>query len=373
MTTTTHNVAEAVVDIRDQQAETFAARLLQSAAGAFEVFSIYIGDQLGFYEVLAHNGAMSSVAIAAGTGTSERYVREWLEQQPVAGLLDVLNPEASAMERLYELPEGHAPVLADRNDARYLAPLAQILAGVVRPLEALLSAFRMGHGVPYESYGLDLRDGQARMNRLLFLEQLGEEYLPSIPDVHARLQNGRPARVADIGCGGGWSSIGIAKSYPGVVVDGYDLDEASVQLARANAREEGVSDRVQFHVRDAADPSLSGRYDLVAAFECIHDMSRPVEGLETMRRLAKDDGIVIVMDERTSDRFHPPGNDIEWFYYGFSVLHCLPVGMVGENPAGTGTVMRPETFTRYARQAGFARVEILPIENFFFRFYRLHV
>ncbi len=117
---------------------------------------------------------------------------------------------------------------------------------------------------------------------------------------------------------------------------------------------------------------LAGRYDLVTAFECVHDMSDPVGALRTMRNLAGDSGVVIVADERVGDEFTEKGNDVEWMMYGWSVLHCLPVGMADQPSAETGTVMRADTLRSYAKSAGFRDVEILPIEHFFFRFYRLN-
>jgi len=205
----------------------------------------------------------------------------------------------------------------------------------------------------------------------MFLQQLGQEWLPAVPDIHARLQADPPARVADIGCGVGWSSIGIAQAYPKVRIDGYDLDEPSIELAQANLREANLNGRVTFQVRDAGDSALAGQYDLVTAFECVHDMSDPVGVLRTMRRLANETGAVVIVDERVGDTFTPTGNEVEWMMYGWSVLHCLPVGMADQPSTGTGTVMRAGTLRRYAQEAGFHEVEVLPIDNFFFQFYRL--
>jgi 2-polyprenyl-3-methyl-5-hydroxy-6-metoxy-1,4-benzoquinol methylase len=218
---------------------------------------------------------------------------------------------------------------------------------------------------------VDAREAQADMNRPVFLNLLGQEWLPAIPDVHARLQADPPARVADVGCGGGWSSIGIARAYPKVHLDGLDVDEPSIALARANAAEAGLADRVSFHARDAADPDLAGRYDLVTAFEVVHDLAQPVEVLRAMRALLADGGAAIVMDEKVAETFAAPGDEVERFMYGFSVLCCLPAGLAESPSAGTGTVMRPATLLRYARAAGFREVEILPIEHDFFRLYRL--
>jgi 2-polyprenyl-3-methyl-5-hydroxy-6-metoxy-1,4-benzoquinol methylase len=277
-----------------------------------------------------------------------------------------------AIDRRFNLPTGRGEVLVERDSLNYLAPLAQLVAGVVRPIDSLLAAFRHGGGVPYSEYGEDFVEGQAGINRAAFLFELGSEWLPSVADVHDRLQADPPARVADIGVGAGWSSIGMAQAYPNIQVDGYDLDEPSVEMARSNADEAGLNGRLNFHVRDAGDPELEGKYDLVTAFECIHDMSDPVSALRSMRKLAGEKGAVIVADERVGDTFTSTGNDVEWMMYGWSVLHCLPVGMADQPSVGTGTVMRTSTLEQYAREAGFQEVEVLPIDNFFFRFYRLH-
>lgn len=351
--------------------DALSERLMRAAGGAFDLFSMYIGDQLGFYQVLASDGPLLERELAARTGTAPRYVREWLEQQTVAGVLRVDRADAPEEERRFYLPAGHDEVLVDQDSVNYLVPLAQAVAGAVRPLDRLLQAYRTGEGVPFEAYGRDLREGQGRMNRALFLNQLGREWLPSIRDVHERLRSRPPARVADVGCGVGWSSIGIAAAYPGVEVDGFDLDAPSIEQARAHASRAGLSNRVRFHVRDAANPGLPSGYDLVTAFECLHDVSDPVRTLSAMRALAAPEGSVIVMDERVGERFTAEGSDLEWMMYGFSILHCLPVGLADAPAAGTGTVMRVGTLRQYASAAGFSGVEVLPIEHPMFRLYRL--
>ncbi len=354
-----------------QQRDQFVERMLQAVGGAFTVFGIYLGHRLGYYPVLAE-APQTSFELAARTGTHERYAREWLEQQTVAGILAVDDERRPAAERRYRLPAGHVEPLLHEESGNYIAPLAQLFAGAVRPLPALLEAYRTGGGVPYADYGHDLREGQAAINRPAFLTELAQTWIPTMPEVHARLLALPPARVADIGCGYGWSSIGLGHGYEHVRVDGYDLDAPSIERANAIAAERGLSDRVKFHVRDAGDAALAGQYDLVTAFECVHDMSNPVGVLSAMRRLIAPGGAVLVVDERVGDEFTAQGNDVEWMMYGWSILHCLPVGMADHPTAGTGTVMRTPTLERYAEEAGFRRVEVLPIENFFFRFYRLH-
>lgn len=352
--------------------DAFIDRLLDAVNGLFDVFTIHIGDQLDYYRILAREGWLTSTELAAKSGTVERYAREWLEQQSVRKILQVENERAGALERRFRLDPAHVEVLSESESLNYLAPLAQLAVGAVHPIGAVIDAFRNGGGVPFAGYGKDLREGQGNINRAMFLKELGPEYLASIPDVHERLTAQHAARIADIGCGVGWSSIGMALAYDKVRVDGFDMDNASITDAREHARREGLSDRVTFHTRDAGDGDLSGRYDLVTAFECVHDMGNPVGVLSTMRLLAGDEGAVIVMDERVGDVFTATGNDVEGMMYGWSVLHCLPVGMDEEDSVGTGTVMRADTLRDYAQQAGFERVEILPIDNYFFRFYRLY-
>jgi len=355
------------------QRDAFVERLLQSTSGVFDIFTIYIGGRLGLYQALADSGPLTSVELAAQTSAHERYVREWLEQQTVVGILEVEDANAEPTARRFHLPTAYVEVLVERDSLNYLAPLAQLVVGATSPVTGVLAAFRNGGGVPYSDYGSDLREGQAGINRAMFLQELGQAWFPSIPDVHARLQADPPARVADFGCGAGWSSIGMAQAYPKVQVDGYDLDEPSIELAQANLRETNLNGRVNFHIRDAGDPALAGSYDLVTAFECIHDMSDPVGALQSMRRLVNGTGTVIIADERVGDAFTPTGNDVEWMMYGWSVLHCLPVGMADHPSTGTGTVMRTSTLEQYAKKAGFREIEVLPIENFFFRIYRLYV
>jgi SAM-dependent methyltransferase len=353
------------------QRDAFIDRMLQSTAGVFDIFTVHIGDRLGFYDRLANGSWLTSTELAQRSGAQERYVREWLEQQTVSGILQVEDAAAGATDRRYRLPAGHAEVLVERDSLNYLAPLAQLAVGAVHPIGSVLEAFKNGGGVPFGDYGPNLREGQAAINRATFLQELGQSWFPAIPDIHARLQEDPPARVADIGMGAGWSSIGLAQAYPNVLVDGYDLDQPSVDLARNNAREAGLNSRLNFHVRDAADADLAGRYDLVTIFEAVHDMSDPVAALRTAHRLLNEDGSVIIVDERVGDEFTETGNDVEWMMYGWSVLHCLPVGMADQPSVGTGTVMRTGTLEKYAQEAGFSEVEVMPIDNFFLRVYRL--
>lgn len=349
-------------------ADAFAERVFAAVLGAQEIQAAYLGDHLGWYRALAADGPLTSRELAERSGTDERYAREWLEHQAACAWVTVDDATVGPTERRYRLPVAHAEALTDPDSLAFVAPFAQFIAGLGVHLPTIAEAYRTGAGVSWETLGRDPREAQAAANRPFFVHQLGHEVLPAIDDVHARLVGG--GRVADIGCGGGWSSIGIALAYPEVTVDGYDIDGPSIEMARRHAAEHGVADRVHFHQGDAAAVA-DAPYDLVAAFECIHDLGDPVAVLRAMGGLAGDDGAVVVMDERVGEHFGGPADEVERLFYGFSLMCCLPDGRSHEGSVGTGTVMRPETLARYATNAGFADVEVLDIDNDLFRFYRL--
>ena len=351
--------------------DALVERMFKSTLEALELLHVYLGDRLGLYQALAIGGPLTSRGLASAAGINERYAREWLEQQAVAGILTVAAGNDGDDGRRYGLPAGHAEVLLDGDSLNFLAPMPRGVVGIAAVMADVMEAFRTGGGVPYEKYGADVRSSISSLNRPMFLNQLGTEWIPAISHVDGRLRTEPPARVADVGCGTGWSSIAIARAYPRVKVDGFDLDVASIEDARRNAVGAGVADRVSFEVRNAGDPKLAGSYDFATAFETIHDMSDPVGALRAMRGLVKKGGAVLIGDERVAEEFTAPGDELERFMYGWSAVHCLAVGMVGPNSAGTGTVMRPSRLRQYALEAGFGEIEILPIEHDFWRFYLL--
>ena len=351
--------------------EAFAGRVFDSVLGLIDVWSIYLGDKLGLYDALAE-APMSRDELVSQTGTHWRYITEWLEQQVTTGILEVDDPAAGHDTRVYSLPAAHREVLCDLDSLNYLTPFARLITAGGLQLPALLDVYRNGGGVPWEQYGPDMRTGQAEMNRPWFVNALGTDWFPAVPELDVRLQEA-DARVADIGCGEGWSSIAIAGAYPGVTVDGFDIDEDSIVAAREHAKRAGVADSVRFHRVDGSEATGDGSYDVVTLFECVHDMAHPVEVLEHARGLVKPDGHVVVMDEAVGDAFGDRTDEVERLMYGFSLFVCLPDGMSHEGSVGTGTVMRPAQLEEYAKLAGFSGLSVLPIENDLWRFYSLEL
>ena len=365
--------AEAMPTAEDSPAdvdrtEALQERLFGNAVGALELYTIYLGERLGLYQALAESGAATSSQLAARTGTTERYVREWLEHHAASELLVVDDPRAEPMARRYWLPPEHIPVLANPDDVRYQAYTGVDIVRGGRGLPGLVEAFRVGNApppLPWEP------EGREEANRAPFLNLLGTEWLPAIVDVDARLRAEPSARVLDVACGTGWSSIAMAQAYPSITVDGLDLDSDAISAARRNAERAGVADRVRFSVTDAADLGGAGGYDLVMIFEALHDMSRPIDALSAARQMLSQDGTVLVVDGLVADEFTVPATPLERFAYGWSVVSCLPGAMGDPQTAATGAVMRPSVLRQYALQAGFGEVEVLPIHTDSWRFYRL--
>lgn len=362
------SVIPTVTDEDVPRVEEFAARLFAAGLGALELLNVELGVRLGLYEQLAKHGASTSAELALGAGIAERYAREWLEQQAVAKVLEVDDVGAAPATRRFSLPAAHAQVLLDPDNEAYLAPLAGFVPVAGMALHPVAEAFRSGGGVAYADYGV--HDLQAAFTRPAFVNQLTSTWLPALPGVDAKLQAGS-ARVVEIGCGEGVAAVQIACDFVGVTVDGFDADDVSIAAARKRAADAGVAERVRFEVRDACRPGIEGSYDLVLCIETLHDVADPVAVLRLMRQLRAPGGTVLVADERTAEAFTTEADEMERLFYACSTLHCLPVGMVEPGSAGTGAVMRPSTLRRYAEEAGFAGVEVVPVDHPQFRLYLL--
>jgi hypothetical protein len=354
----------------DNQAEAFANRLVNAGAAAFDVMAIYLGDELGLYRALDRHGPMTPTELARDTGLYRRPVREWLEHGAAGGLIALSKDADDPNERRYALPATHAAGLAKPESADYWPPTARQIVATLGTASLVVGAFRSGKGFTLGETSDEMRTGEANANKPIYLGQLGAVWLPSIGGLDARLRADPPARIADVGCGLGWSSIAMARTYPKVLIDGLDLDGPSIQAARVNAAQSGVDDRVTFAVRSADDPGLSGQYDLVTVLEAFHDMARPVAVLRALRGLLAPGGSILIADTKAGDTFQPPTSDRERLQYGWSLAHCLYSSFGGPEDEQTGPMLRPPTLRRYGSASGLT-VEVLPIEHDSWQFYLL--
>jgi SAM-dependent methyltransferase len=346
-------------------ADTFSDQVFDATLGYFRILSTYVGLRLGLYEAL-RDGELTADEVAERAGIDPRYAREWLEQQATSGVLEA--DVTSGSTPVFRLPADAAESLLNPDSLSYLGATIRQLASLRAVIDPVVEAFRTGEGVAPELFGAESADGQGGSNRPVYLSTLPGEWLPNIEAFRTKLEAG-PTRVIDIGCGHGWSSIALATAYPQAIVDGYDPDAYSIEQARSHAREAGLSERVHFHAVDGA--TIDATADLAMAFECVHDMPNPVEVLSAARRALSDDGAMLVVDERTRERFDGTPDELESYFYGWSIFDCLPAGRATSPSAATGTVMRPDTLRGYAQDAGFTRFEILPIDHDAFRLYLL--
>ncbi|MDP6452104.1 MAG: class I SAM-dependent methyltransferase [SAR202 cluster bacterium] len=349
----------------EKKVEAFGDRLFNEMNAGMSCLSLYLGYSLGLFQALADAGPATSVDVAQSTGYVERYVREWLECMTAGGYLT-----HDVDSERFTLPEEHAAALLDPDSPSSAIGVIGWVTSFANALPSVAEAFRNGGGVPYAAYGDDMMMAQGLGTRPMFVNDLTSKWIPAMPEIEARLKAG--GRVADIGCGIGWSTVALAKGYPNTQIDAIDPDEESLALARQIAEEEGVTDQITFHLKTVEDAPVQGAYDLVMAVECVHDMPYPVSALTRMRELIASDGAVLIADEAVEDTLAENTNFMGHLFYNYSVLHCLPQAMVFPDSVATGTVIKPSVLRGYAQDAGFAGVDVLPIENAQFRFYRLN-
>jgi SAM-dependent methyltransferase len=336
-------------------------RLVDAATGALELFAVHIGTSLGLYTTLDRSGPLTADELAQRAGIHRRYAQEWLEQQAVAGFLEVASGDG-ADDRRFRLPAQHRGALVDPIDGDHLAPLAPMVVGIAGVLDEVVAAYRSGGGVPYSHYGAHFRHGQGGVNRPAFTSDLVKSWLPAVAGVSERLAVG--GRVVDVGTGHGWSAIAVKSQWPAADVIGVDTDEASIADARRNAAHADAD--VRFVTSLAAE-----QVDVALVLEALHDMAQPVEVLRSIREALAPGGIVVIADEAVAESFQAPGDDVERLMYGWSVSHCLPAAMAEQPSAALGTALRPGTVAEIASAAGFATCEVVDVDAGFFRIYRL--
>ena len=289
----------------DTQRDELVGRLFSAGLGMAEVLTVYLGDTLGLYRAIERAGSMTAPELAeARQGSSSDTRGSGSSSRPPPGSCPSTTCRRApthAGTSFRRVTSSRCSIPKARTRSRRSASRSSRCPASCR---TLVAAFRSGGPVDWSAYGRDMVEAQGDFNRPWLVGSLGTEYLPSIPDIHARLMSDAGTRVADVACGVGWAAISLARAYPSITVDGFDLDASSIEIASRNADEAGVADRVHFEVRDAADPALEARYDLALVVEAIHDLSQPVAVLRSIRGMLKPGGTLIVADERTEDVVH---------------------------------------------------------------------
>ena len=321
-------------------------QVITDLGAAFSGVLVNVGRRLGLYKAMADLGSCSSDRLAASTGVRERYVREWLNNQAAGGYVTY-----DSGTRTYTLPAAQAMVLAMEDSPVYMAPAFDVAASFWLDEDRIVEAFRSGSGFPWHEHNGRLFCGTEMFFRTGYRAHLVSAWLPALDGVVARLRSG--ARVADIGCGHGASTILMAQAFPQSEFLGVDYHEESVQTARRRAADSGVTGNTRFEVATAKDFGGSD-YDLVCFMDCLHDLGDPVGALARARQALKPDGKVMLVEPYAGDALEENANPIGRLFYAASAMACTPHSLSQEVGMGLGAQAGEERLRQVARQAGFA-------------------
>ena len=325
----------------------FAFRAVGDIGATVNTALVVMGDRLGLYRALAGAGPLTPAELAQRTGTTERYVREWLNAQAAGAYVDY-DPDSGR----YSLPLEHAAVLADESSPAFLPGVFQSALGAVIDSPRITEAVKTGAGVGWHEHSQDVISGSERGFRPAYQANLISVWLPALDGVVAKLERG--AVVADVGCGHGTSTILMAQAFPAATFVGSDYHEDSITTARQRAAEAGVSDRVRFEVASAA--SFSGRgYDLVTMFDCLHDMGDPVGAARHVRQALAPDGTWMIVEPIAGDRVEDNLNPLGRLFYGLSTLVCIPASLSQDVGLALGAQAGEARFRDVVTQAGLTR------------------
>jgi SAM-dependent methyltransferase len=325
----------------------FVFRAVDEIGATLNTALVVMGDRLGFYRALAGAGPLTPEELAARTGTAGRYVREWLNAQAAGGYVDY-DPDSGR----YTLPAEHAVALTDESSPAYLPGFFQIALGTVHDSPRITEAAKTGAGIGWHDHVPDVHEGCERFFRPGYNANLIPAWLPALDGVVGKLQRG--ARVADIGCGHGASTILMAQAFPASAFAGSDYHEGSIRVARERAEEAGVTDRVSFEVAPAA--SYSGRgYDLVTMFDCLHDMGDPAGAARHVRESLAADGTWMIVEPAAGDRVEDNLNPVGRAYYSFSTLLCTPASLSQDVGLALGAQAGEARIRDVVTSAGFSR------------------
>jgi ubiquinone/menaquinone biosynthesis C-methylase UbiE len=333
----------------------FQQRLFGEMSGALSALAAYLGDRLGLFRALAEQGAVSSAELARRQGLCPELTAEWLRVMTCAGYVEYA-PDADR----YTLPPEHAMVLANESSPMCFAGGLQQIGGFANQLSGLLEAFRDGQGIAQGAYSPDLREGMERLSATWFEHELVEHWIAALPEVSDKLRAG--GTVADVGCGGGRALIRLAKAFPASRFVGYDAFPAIVERAARNAAAADVGDRVSFEVCDVMK-GVPAQFDLVTAFDSLHDLPDPVQGMVALARGLKRDATLLVLELGAGNDLIEEIGPMGVVQHATKLFYNLPVALASFGRS-SGNKGFPESEMRsLCRKAGLMFHRSVPVRN----------
>ena len=330
-----------------EKLQNFVFRAVDEVGATLNTALVVMGDKLGLYRALAGAGPLTPTELAERTGCAERYVREWLNAQAAGGYV-----EYEADSGRYVLPPEQAMALTDEESPAYLPGFFQIALGSVHDSPRIADAVRTGEGVGWHDHVHDVHEGCERFFRPGYNANLVTAWLPALEGVLEKLERG--ARVADVGCGHGASTIVMAKAFPSSTFIGTDYHAGSIATARERAKEAGVAERVRFETEPASSYAGDG-YDLVTMFDCLHDMGDPVGAARHVRQSLAPDGTWMIVEPFAGDRVEENLNPVGRAYYSFSTLLCTPASLSQEVGLALGAQAGEARIRDVVERGGFTR------------------
>ena len=336
----------AAATIDQARLEAFMGQFVQDMGAAATAPLVVLGDKLGLYKAMADGEPVTPAELAERTGCRERYLREWLCQQAASGYVEY---EAGA----FRLPPEQALALAHDDSPVFIPGAFQLLAAIIKDEPHITERFRSGEGMGWHEHDHDLFEGTERFFRPGYLANLVDAWLPSLDGVVEKLRAG--ARVADIGCGHGASTILMAQAFPASTFAGSDYHEGSIDAARRAAERAGVADRVTFEVASAKDFG-GGPFDLVCVFDALHDMGDPVGAAAHVRSQLADDGTWMVVEPIAGDNVEDNLNPVGRVFYAGSTMLCTPASLSQEVGLALGAQAGEARLAEVLHEGGFSRV-----------------
>ncbi|HEV2974648.1 MAG TPA: class I SAM-dependent methyltransferase [Solirubrobacteraceae bacterium] len=336
------------MDIDEAKLEAFMGQAVTDMGAIISAPLMLIGEKLGLYKAMAGAGPLSSEEVAERSGAAERYVREWLRNQAAGGYVVY-----DAGSDRYSLPDEHALALADEDSPFYILGVYDLIASLYADEDQLLEVFRTGDGMGWHEHDDRLFRGTERFFRPGYRAHLIAEWIPALDGVQEKLERG--AKVADVGCGHGASTIIMAEAFPNSEFFGFDYHDESIARAREAAQAAGVGDRISFATASAKDYPGSG-YDLVCVFDCLHDMGDPVGASAHIRQTLADDGTWMIVEPFASDTVQENLNPIGRVFYGASTVICTPASLAQEVGLALGAQAGEAQLSEVVKRGGFTTV-----------------